>query len=56
MAVIHYARTDEFWRRGQKNDPNTYSENPQYIVQLIGKVVTVSVETVAIVAGLSGLE
>jgi predicted helicase len=20
MAVIHYARTDEFWRRGQKYD------------------------------------
>ena len=37
------------------NDPNAYSDNPQYIVQLIGKVVTVSVETVAIVAGLLDL-
>jgi len=42
-------------RSGIVNDPNAYSDDPQYIVQLIGKVVTVSVETVAIVAGLPGL-
>jgi len=42
-------------RSGIVNDPNAYSDNPQYIVQLIGKVVTVSVETVAIVAGLPAL-
>jgi predicted helicase len=42
-------------RSGIVNDPNAYSDDPQYIVQLIGKVVTVSVETVQIVAGLPGL-
>ena len=35
------------------NDPNR-ADDPQYIVQLIGKVIAVSVETVEIVAGLSG--
>ena len=42
-------------RSGIVNDPNSYSDNPQYIVQLIGKVVTVSVETVQIVVGLPAL-
>ena len=37
------------------NDPNR-AEDPQYIVRLIGQVVTVSLETVDIVAGLPGLE
>ena len=35
------------------NDPNR-ADDPQYIVKLIQKVITVSVETVEIVAGLSG--
>ena len=43
-------------RSGIVNDPNAYADDPQYIVQLIGKVVTVSVETVKIVAGLPALE
>lgn len=54
--VIDRYRVTTDKRSGIVNDPNAYSENPQYIVQLIGKVVTVSVETVALVAGLPGLE
>ena len=42
-------------RSGIANDPNQYSDDPQYIVKLIGKVVYVSVETVKIVDGLAGL-
>ena len=37
------------------NDPNR-ADDPQYIVRLIGKVVTVSLETVEIVEGLPALE
>ena len=40
-------------RSGIVNDPNR-DDDPQYIVKLIQKVITVSVETVEIVAGLSG--
>ena len=40
-------------RSGIVNDPNR-ADDPQYIVKLIQKVITVSVETVEIVAGLSG--
>ena len=40
-------------RSGIINDPNR-ADDPQYIVKLIQKVITVSVETVEIVAGLSG--
>ena len=42
-------------RSGIVNDPNR-AEDPQYIVRLIGKVVTVSLETVGIVEGLPALE
>ncbi len=45
-------RTDK--RSGIVNDPNRL-DDPQYIVRLIGKVITVSVETVDIVAGLPEL-
>ncbi len=41
-------------RSGITSDPNR-ADDPQYIVRLIGRVVTVSVETVAIVAGLPPL-
>ena len=37
------------------NDPNR-ADDPQYIVKLIGKVITVSLETVKIIDGLSGLD
>ncbi|MEE8307469.1 MAG: type ISP restriction/modification enzyme, partial [Gammaproteobacteria bacterium] len=46
-------RTDK--RSGIVNDPNRL-DDPQYIVQLVGKVIAVSVETVEIVAGLPDLE
>lgn len=39
---------------GIVNDPNR-EEDPQYIVKLIGKVITVSLETVKIVKGLPPL-
>ncbi|MFZ1538905.1 MAG: type ISP restriction/modification enzyme, partial [Chromatiaceae bacterium] len=42
-------------RSGITNDPNR-ADDPQYIVRLIGQVVAVSLETVAIVAGLPELE
>ena len=41
-------------RSGIVNDPN-HTDDQQYIVQLIGKVIAVSVETVAIVEGLPEL-
>ena len=42
-------------RSGIVNDPNR-ADDPQYIVKLIGKVITVSLETVEIVDGLPELE
>ena len=45
-------KTDK--RSGIVNDPNR-EDDPQYIVKLIGKVLTVSLATVEIVEGLSGL-
>jgi len=53
--VIDRYRVTTDKRSGIVNDPNAYADDPRYIVELIGKVVTVSVETVAIVAGLPGL-
>ena len=37
------------------NDPNRVSDDPQYIVKLVGKVITVSLETVDIVNNLPAL-
>ena len=54
--VIDRYRVTTDKRTGIINDPNAYSDDPQYIVKLIGKVVTVCVETVVIVEGLPGLE
>ena len=45
-------KTDK--RSGIVNDPNRV-DDPEYIVKLIGKVLTVSLETVEIVEGLPGL-
>jgi predicted helicase len=42
-------------RSGIANDPNGYSDDPQYIVKLIAKIVRLSVETVQIVETLSAL-
>ena len=52
--VIDQYRVKTDKRSGITNDPNRGDE-PQYIVKLIGKVVTVSLETVRIVDGLPGL-
>ena len=41
-------------RSGIENDPNR-ADDPQYIVRLIGKVISVNLETVAIVKGLQEL-
>jgi len=40
---------------GIVNDPNTWSKDPRYIVDLVAQIVAVSMESVAIVAGLPGL-
>ena len=42
-------------RSGIVNDPNRL-DDPQYILRLIGKVITVSLETVKIVKGLPKME
>jgi predicted helicase len=41
-------------RSGITNDPNR-ADDPQYILRLIGEVITVSLETVEIVSGLPAL-
>ncbi len=43
-------RTDK--ASGIVNDPNTYSDNPAYIIDLLKRIVTVSLETMRIVDGL----
>ncbi len=52
--VIDQYRVKTDKRSGIVNDPNR-ADDPEYIVRLIGKVISVSLETVAIVAGLPGL-
>ncbi len=44
-------KTDK--RSGITHDPNGYSDDPQYILQLIERVITVSLRTVDVVEGLS---
>ncbi len=53
--VIDQYRVKTDKRSGIGNDPNRVDDS-QYIVRLIGKVVTVSLETVEIVEGLPALE
>jgi predicted helicase len=48
----HRVSTDK--RSGIVNDPNR-ADDPEYIVRLIGQVVTVSLETVRLVRELSAL-
>ncbi|BFO14266.1 hypothetical protein SHKM778_06540 [Streptomyces sp. KM77-8] len=38
------------------NDPNDWSDDPRYIVDLLKRIVTVSLETMRIVDGLPPLE
>ena len=52
--VIDQYRVKTDKRSGIVNDPNR-AEDPQYILRLIGKVISVSLETVEIVAGLPEL-
>ena len=52
--VIDQYRVKTDKRSGIINDPNR-EDDPQYIVKLIGKVIAVSLETVEIVEGLTGL-
>ena len=52
--VIDQYRVKTDKRSGVINDPNR-EDDPQYIVRLIGKVITVSLETVEIVEGLPDL-
>ena len=52
--VIDQYRVKTHERSGIVNDPNR-ADDPQYIVKLIGKVITVSLETVEIVEGLPEL-
>ena len=49
----YQVKTDK--RSGIVNDPNR-SDEPQYIVQLIGKVITISLETMKIVKNLPLLD
>ena len=51
--IIDQYRVKTDKRSGIVNDPNR-TEDPQYIVDLIGRVIAVSLETVEIVAGLPG--
>ncbi len=53
--VIDQYRVKTDKRSGILNDPN-HADNPQYIVKLIGKVITVSLETVEIVNKLPALK
>ena len=53
--VVDQYRVKTDKRSGIVSDPNAWSEDQQYIVNLVGRVVRVSVETVTIVDGLAGL-
>ena len=52
--IIDQYRVKTDKRSGIMNDPNR-ADDPQYIVRLIGKVISVSLETVRIVQGLPEL-
>ena len=52
--VIDQYRVKRDKRSGIVNDPNR-GDDPEYIVRLVGKVISVSLETVGIVDGLPGL-
>jgi predicted helicase len=52
--VIDQYRVTTDKRSGIVNDPNR-EDDPEYIVRLIGQVVTVSLETVRLVSELSAL-
>jgi predicted helicase len=41
---------------GILNDPNLYSDDPRYIIDLVARMVRVSLESVAIIDGLPKLD
>jgi predicted helicase len=49
----YQVRTDK--ASGIENDPNTWSDDPRYIVDLVARIVRVSIESVGIIEGLSAL-
>ncbi len=51
--VVDQYRVKRDKRSGIVNDPNR-GEDPRYVVDLLGRVIAVSLETVEIVAGLPG--
>ena len=53
-ATVIYCRVKTDKRSGIVNDPNR-ADDPQYILRLLGKVISVSLETVELVAGLPEL-
>lgn len=53
-SVVDQYRVKVDRRSGIVNDPNR-ADQPQYIVDLIGRVITVSLKTVEIVEGLPRL-
>ena len=53
MVDRYKVTTDK--KTGIVNDPNLYSDDPRYILDLIGRLVTVSMRTLEIVAGLPAL-
>jgi len=53
--IVDQYRVTTDQRSGISNDPNR-PDDPQYILRLIGKVITVSLETVKIVKGLPKME
>ena len=54
MVDRYQVKTDK--ATGITNDPNDYSDDPRYILDLIGRLVTVSMRTNEIVAGLSPID
>ncbi|MBR3317982.1 MAG: DEAD/DEAH box helicase [Atopobiaceae bacterium] len=42
-------------KTGIMNDPNLYSDDPRYILDLIGRLVTVSMRTLEVIAGLPAM-
>lgn len=54
MIDRYKVKTDK--ASGIVNDPNEYSDDPRYILDLIGRLVTVSMKTLVIVEQLPGIE
>ena len=53
--IVDRYRVTKDKESGIVNDPNEFSDDPRYIIDLVKRVVTVSIETLAIVRGLPPL-